>query len=109
MKHGCSDHCPHTDFSFPPHFLGDEAHKFKWQNFSIEWESVVLSMSLQPKRYTLAQSLGKELFIILGSIRREEASLTPACLSLESYECGPGPLRRLPGTQSSCPSELQWA
>lgn len=70
---------------------GGGAHRFKWQNFSIEWEAVVLSMSPQPKRYTSAQSLGTELFIILGSMRREEASLTPACLSLESCERGPGP------------------
>lgn len=41
-------------------------------------------MSPQPQRYTSAQSLDKELFIILGRIRGEEARLASVCLSLES-------------------------
>lgn len=78
--------------------------QLRWQNLSTEWEaSVVLSVSPQPKRYTSGYSLDKELFIILGKIRREEASLASVCWSLQSCYHDSSPMRRPPCERDSCP------
>lgn len=54
----------------------------------------VLSMFPRPRRYTSTQSLGMELFIILGRIGREEANLASTCLSPENRYDDGRPTRR---------------
>lgn len=53
--------------------------------------------------------MNKELFIILGKMRREEASLVPVCLSLKSCYQGSGPHEEaIFGMETAAPVSHGW-